>query len=184
MAIDAKMSLLSKAEKKLSTEITAFEMNRVLSIMADLILESSMCRISELVELNRNQIDFENRQFIVHGKGDKERMAFIDRVTAYVLKEYLNSRTDENEALFVNRYGNRLSTDGVRFMLKTLAKKVDVFHVHPHKFRRTSATNNARRGMPVQHIQFLLGHESIDTTMEYVQTLGEDAKLKYLQYVG
>ena len=84
----------------------------------------------------------------------------------------------------MNRYGNRLSTDGVRFMLKTLAKKVDVFHVHPHKFRRTSATNNARRGMPVQHIQFLLGHESIDTTMEYVQTLGEDAKLKYLQYVG
>ena len=177
-----------KKKKELYTDIDIAKLKAGCTKLRDralvYFLESSMCRISEVVELNRNQIDFENRQFIVHGKGDKERMAFIDRVTAYVLKEYLDSRTDEDEALFVNRYGDRISTDGIRFMLNQLADKVGVHHVHPHKFRRTSATNNARRGMPVQHIQFLLGHENIDTTMEYVQTLGEDAKLKYMQFVG
>ena len=148
------------------------------------LLDSSMCRISELVGLNRDSIDFENRQFIVHGKGDKERIAFLDKVTAYIIKEYLNTREDNCEALFVNRYDERISGDGIRFILKDIAKKVNVNHVHPHKFRRTSATNNARRGMPVQHIQFLLGHDNIDTTMEYVQVLGESAKAMYAQYVG
>lgn len=148
------------------------------------LLESSMCRISELIALNRDSIDFENRQFIVHGKGDKDRVAFLDKVTAYIIKEYLKTRNDDCEALFVNRYKERISDDGVRWMLKELAKAMDVNHVHPHKFRRTSATNNAKKGMPVQHIQYLLGHENIDTTMEYVQVFGEEAKIKYMQLVG
>ena len=143
-----------------------------------------MCRISELVELDRDDIDFENREFILHGKGDKERIAFIDKLTAAILRDYLNTRTDDCPALFVNRYGNRLTTDGIRFMLNNLAARTGVEHVHPHKFRRTSATNNARKGMQVQHIQYLLGHENIDTTMQYVQVIGEDAKMRFKQLVG
>ena len=147
-------------------------------------LESSMCRISELVELDRDDIDFENREFILHGKGDKERIAFIDKLTAAILRDYLSTRTDACPALFVNRYGNRLTTDGIRFMLNNIAARAGVEHVHPHKFRRTSATNNARKGMQVQHIQYLLGHENIDTTMQYVQVIGEDAKMRFKQLVG
>ena len=99
-----------------------------------------------------------------------------------LLKKYFATRTDDNKALFIGRLGKRFQDDGVRCMLKTLAKKADVIHVHPHKFRRTFATGLARRGMPVQEIARILGHEKIDTTMRYVMLNKDDIKNSYRKY--
>ena len=143
------------------------------------LLKSSGCRISEIVQLNRDDIDFNNREFMVIGKGNKERQAYMDQVTAVVLKEYLATRTDDLPALFVGRRHERLHADGIRYMLRELGLKLGVEHVHPHKFRRTEATELSKRGMAIQQIQKFLGHERIDTTMRYVNVDQEDVKSSY-----
>ena len=131
-------------------------------------LASTGCRISEMTGLDRDAVDLERLECVVHGKGNKERTVFLSPVAGMWLAEYLEGRKDDHPALFVSRLKARLNPGGVREMLNVLAAEAGVEHVHPHKFRRTLATDLARHGMPIQEIAALLGHERIDTTMTYV----------------
>lgn len=145
-------------------------------------LASTGCRVSELTGLNREEVDLDGLQCVVHGKGNKERRVYLDGVTGMLLRAYLAERKDKCGALFVNRFGLRLNADGVREMLTRLAEVANVEHVHPHKFRRTLATNMARKGMPVQEIARILGHDKIDTTMEYVVLDDDDIRHQYRKF--
>jgi site-specific recombinase XerD len=140
------------------------------------------CRISEAMELNKGDIDFSALECVVHGKGNKERTVYIDTVTAMLLKSYIAGRKDDNPALFVGKGGRRLQPGGVRCMMKDLADRSGVEHVHPHKFRRTMATELCRHGMPIQEIASILGHERIDTTMQYVILNDDDIKHSYKRF--
>lgn len=131
-------------------------------------LMATGCRISEVTQLDRDQIDFINREAIVFGKGAKERTVYFDAVTAMHLKRYLSDRTDDNPALFLSQRGQRLQPGGVRAMLNVLASSAGVEHCHPHKFRRTLATVLIAHGMPIQEVASILGHEKLDTTMKYI----------------
>lgn len=146
------------------------------------LLQSSGCRIGELVGLDREAVDLNNLSCVVHGKGGKDRLIFLDPVCGMKLRQYLESRTDDNEALFVGRNNKRLQDGGIRVMLKKLAKNAAVEHVHPHKFRRTLATDLTRRGMPVQEVARILGHAKLDTTMQYVVLADEDVRNSYRKY--
>ena len=131
-------------------------------------LLSSGCRISEMVQLNRNDIDFVNKELIVWGKGSKERTVYIDDVAAAALKRYFASRKDNSIALFASRSAERLTDNGVRTMMKEIEKKTGVPNIHPHRFRRTLATGLSKKGMPVEEIAMILGHEDVRTTMKYI----------------
>ena len=146
------------------------------------VLRSTGCRISEVVGMNRDSLNLAGLQCVVHGKGNKDRVAYIDKVAAMFLRAYLEGRTDADPALFVNRFERRFNADGVREMLLRLAGRAGVDHVHPHKFRRTLATELARRGMPIQEVARILGHEKIDTTMKYVVLNDDDVKHDYRRY--
>lgn len=140
------------------------------------------CRISEVCELNYSQIDFQNLECVVHGKGNKERTVYIDSVTAMLLKKYLSERKDGSPALFVGKGSTRMTPGGIRFRLKTIANNADVDNVHPHRFRRTLATNLIDRGMPIQEVAEILGHDKIDTTMKYVFIQKNNVKNAYKKY--
>ena len=142
-------------------------------------LKSTGCRISEMTSLNRNQVDLQKLEVVVLGKGNKERIVYLSEVTAMVMKAYLDSREDDEEMLFIGNKGERLQPGGVRIMLKQLGKKAGVENVHPHRFRRTLATNLCRRGMPLQEIATVLGHAKLDTTMKYVVLNNDDIKQAY-----
>lgn len=146
-------------------------------------LASTGCRIHEVTQLNRNDVDLINMECKVLGKGNKERRVYIDAVTAMVLSEYLKERKDDDPALFVGRGGKRLESGGIRIMLKKLGKAAGVDHVHPHKFRRTLATNLIKHGMPIQNVASILGHEKLDTTMKYVVMDQTQIKSEYQRYV-
>ena len=145
-------------------------------------LRSTGCRISEVTELNRDAVNLDALECVVHGKGNKDRTVYLDEVAGMLLQQYLETRTDDSSALFVNRYGNRLKPGGVRMMLNELAEKAQVEHVHPHKFRRTLATDLTRHGMPIQEVAKILGHEKLDTTMKYVILNKDDIKASYRRY--
>lgn len=145
-------------------------------------LGATGCRISEAMGLNRDSVDLQNLQCVVHGKGKKERMVYLDAVTGMQLGDYLASRKDDCDALFVGKGQKRLQPGGVRAMLCRVAKEAGVEHVHPHKFRRTLATNLNRHGMPVEEVASILGHEKLDTTMEYVILDNESIKNAYKRY--
>lgn len=145
-------------------------------------LSATGCRISEVTELNRDQIDLDGLECVVHGKGNKERVVFFDSVTGMRLKDYLDSRTDSEKALFLNRYGERIQPGGVRNMLIKVGNKAGVDHVHPHRFRRTKATTLSRHGMACEQIMALLGHEKMDTTLQYIVQENEDIKYSYKRY--
>ena len=146
-------------------------------------LGSTGCRISEMTQLNRNDIDFNALECTVLGKGNKERTVYLDQIAGMVLQEYLATRKDSYEALFIGKGSQRLTPHGVRFMLTTLAEKAGVDHVHPHKFRRTLATNLIRHGMPIQEVAAILGHDKLDTTMQYVILDKTDVKHDYCKYI-
>lgn len=131
-------------------------------------LASTGCRISEVCDLNREDVDIRNRECIVLGKGNKERTVYIDDVCAMRLQEYLDERKDRSKVLFVNRYNKRLTPGGIRARLHKIADQAGVQNVHPHRFRRTLATNLINHGMPIQELASILGHEKVDTTMKYV----------------
>ena len=175
-----------KKEKKVFSEIDIEKMQRACKNIRDRaiisFLASSGCRISEATGLNRENIDLDRHECIVHGKGDKERIVYIDAVTAMIIREYLNRRKDDMPALFASSTGVRLNPGGVRCMLKGIEARTGVDHVHPHKFRRTFATNMARRGMPIQEIASLMGHEKLETTMKYIVLNREDVKHDYRKY--
>ena len=145
-------------------------------------LSSTGCRVSEMTGLNREDVDLERMECVVHGKGNKERAVFMSDVAGAAIREYLESRKDSCEALFAGRGGERLQPGGVRFMLKELAKKAGVEHVHPHKFRRTRATELTRRGMPIQIVSRILGHEKIDTTMKYLDIDNEHMRSEFRRF--
>lgn len=145
-------------------------------------LAATGCRISEATALNRADIDFNTMECVVRGKGDKERTVYIDPVAAMHLKAYFAERQDIAPALFVGKGAKRLQPGGVRCELNKIAARAGVDHVHPHKFRRTLATELARHGMPIQEVANVLGHDHIDTTMQYVILNTDDVKHSYMRY--
>ena len=177
---------VAKEEKKVFTDIDMELMRRNCRRKVDkaiiCFLASTGCRVAELVGLDRNAVDLENLECVVRGKGNKERTVYMDNVTAMYIRVYLASRTDDNPALFITRTGERFQTGGIRDLLKRLETVSGVEHVHPHKFRRTLATNLAKRNMPIQTIAAILGHEKIETTMEYIVMNKDNTKMQYKQY--
>ena len=149
-------------------------------------LASTGMRVGELVKLNREDIDFENRECVVLGKGNKQRKVYFDARTKIHLQNYLKSREDDNEALFVSlqKPNNRLLISGVEIRLRELGKKLDLSKVHPHKFRRTLATMAIDKGMPIEQVQQLLGHQSVDTTLQYAMVNQNNVKLSHHRYIG
>lgn len=150
------------------------------------ILISTGIRVGELVKLNIEDINFYERECIVFGKGESERVVYFDARTKIHLIEYLQSRTDENPALFVslNNPHKRLGISGVETRLRKLGKKCKIPKVHPHKFRRTLATNAIDKGMPIEQVQKLLGHVQIDTTMQYAMVNQNNVKIAHRKFIG
>ena len=153
--------------------------------MIDMLASTGM-RVGELVLLNRTDINFNERECVVLGKGNKERMVYFDARTKIHLQNYLDSRTDNNEALFVTlRFPyNRLTINGIETRLRELGKKLGMKKVHPHKFRRTLATMAIDKGMPIEQLQKLLGHKRIDTTLHYAMVKQSNVKAAHRKYVG
>ena len=149
-------------------------------------LTSTGIRVGELVKLNRNDINFAERECIVFGKGNKERIVYFNARAKIHLQEYLKTRKDKNQALFVSlaKPHNRLQISGVEMRLRQLGRKVKLPRVHPHKFRRTLATMAIDKGMPVEQVQKLLGHVKIDTTMHYAMVNQTNVKLSHRKFIG
>lgn len=140
------------------------------------------CRISEVVGLNRDSVDFRLMSCRVLGKGNKERIVYFDNITAMYLRNYLMTRKDKSNALFVGKGSERMTPGGVRFMLNSVASIAGVEHVHPHRFRRTLATNLINRGMTIQEVARILGHDKLDTTMGYIYLDDQDMQNSYRKY--
>lgn len=149
-------------------------------------LASTGMRIGELVLLNRSDINFEERECVVFGKGSKERMVYFDARTKIHLQNYLESRTDSNKALFVTLKSpfNRISIGGIETRLREMGKQLNIQKVHPHKFRRTMATMAIDKGMPIEQLQRLLGHQKIDTTLQYAMVKQSNVKIAHRKYIG
>lgn len=149
-------------------------------------LASTGMRVGEMVLLNRNDIDFNERECIVFGKGSKERVVYFDARTKIHLQNYLKSRTDNNPALFVSlkEPHERLKIGGVEVRLREYGKQLGLQKVHPHKFRRTLATMAIDKGMPIEQLQQLLGHRKIDTTMQYAMVKQSNVKIAHRKYIG
>ena len=149
-------------------------------------LASTGMRVGELCTLNRDDIDFEHQECVVLGKGDKERVVYFDARAKIHLQNYLNSRTDTNPALFVSllKPYNRLEISGIEVRLRKLGRKLDIDKVHPHKFRRTLATKAIDKGMPIEQVKTLLGHNSIETTMEYAIVNQTNVKNSHKKYIA
>lgn len=153
--------------------------------MIDMLTSTGM-RVGEMVLLNREDIDFNERECVVFGKGNKERMVYFDARTKIHLQNYLNSRTDENKALFVSLSApyNRLQIGGIEKRLRSFGKNIGLHKVHPHKFRRTLATMAIDKGMPIEQLQQLLGHKRIDTTLQYAMVKQSNVKMAHRKYIG
>lgn len=149
-------------------------------------LASTGMRVGEMVLLNRNDIDFDERECIVFGKGSKQRVVYFDARTKIHLQNYLKSRSDNNPALFVALKSphNRLGIGGVEVRLREFGKKIGLRNVHPHKFRRTLATIAIDKGMPIEQLQQLLGHRKIDTTLQYAMVKQSNVKIAHRKYIG
>ncbi len=150
------------------------------------LLASSGMRVGEMVTLNQDDINFNERECVAFGKGNKERLVYFDARTKIHLQNYLESRTDCNPALFVSLKApyERLMIGGVETMLRKLGKRLGLQKVHPHKFRRTLATSAIDKGMPIEQVQQLLGHQKIDTTMHYAMVKQQNVKLAHRKYIG
>lgn len=153
--------------------------------MIDMLASTGM-RVGEMVLLNRGDINFADRECVVFGKGDKERVVYFDARTKIHLQNYLESRTDNSPALFVSLRAphKRLKIGGVEVRLRELGQKLGIQKVHPHKFRRTLATMAIDKGMPIEQLQRLLGHSKIDTTLQYAMVKQSNVKLAHKKYIG
>lgn len=149
-------------------------------------LASTGMRVGELVLLNRSAVDFEERECVVLGKGNKERIVYFDARTKLHLKQYLDSRTDDNEALFVSLKAphKRLNIGGMEVRIRKIGKRLNIQKAHPHKFRRTLATMAIDKGMPIEQLQQLLGHKRIDTTLQYAMVKQSNVKIAHRKYIG
>ena len=153
--------------------------------MVDLLASTGM-RVGELVKLNREDINFTERECVVFGKGNKQRIVYFNARAKIHLQQYLNERSDQNEALFVslNNPQKRLQISGVEVRLRKIGREANVPRVHPHKFRRTLATMAIDKGMPVEQVQKLLGHVKIDTTMHYAMVSQNNVKLSHRRFIS
>ncbi len=153
--------------------------------MIDL-LYSTGIRVGELVGLNISDIDFEERECVVYGKGDKERRVYFDAKANLHLQNYINSRTDTNPALFVTLDSpyERLKISGVEIRVRELGRKLNIEKIHPHKFRRTMATRAIDKGMPIEQVQKILGHSQIGTTMQYAIVNQNNVKTSHRRYIA
>ena len=153
--------------------------------MIDLLASTGM-RVGELVNLNREDVNFHERECVVFGKGGSERIVYFDARTKIHLMNYLDSRKDKNPALFVSLTmpRERLLIGGVGARLREIGKRSDIQKVHPHKFRRTLATRAIDKGMPIEQVQRLLGHVKIDTTMHYAMVNQSNVKNSHRKYIG
>ncbi len=150
------------------------------------ILASTGMRVGEMVLLNREDINFTERECVVFGKGDKERIVYFDARTKIHLQNYLESRRDFNPALFVSLKAphERLQISGVEQRLRNFGRKLNIPKVHPHKFRRTLATMAIDKGMPIEQLQRLLGHSRIDTTLQYAMVKQSNVKIAHRKFIG
>lgn len=150
------------------------------------LLASSGMRVGELVRLNRDDINFNERECVVFGKGNKERLVYFDARTKIHLQNYLESRNDTNPALFVSlkKPNRRIQIGGVESRLRELGRILNIPKVYPHKFRRTMATTAIDKGMPIEQVQHLLGHQKIDTTMHYAMVKQQNVKIAHRKYIG
>lgn len=153
--------------------------------MIDMLASTGM-RVGEMVLLNRDDINFAERECVVFGKGDKERIVYFDARAKLHLQEYLNSRTDDNPALFVTLRSphERMQIGGIEHRLREMGKRLNILKVHPHKFRRTLATVAIDKGMPIEQLQRLLGHQRIDTTLQYAMVKQSNVKTAHRKYIG
>lgn len=153
--------------------------------MIDLLYSTGM-RVGELVKLNIRDVNFEERECIVFGKGDKERRVYFDAKSKLHLQEYLLERSDDNPALFVTLDSphTRLKISGVEIRLRELGKSIDAGRIHPHKFRRTMATRAIDKGMPIEQVQKILGHSQIDTTMQYAIVNQNNVKTAHRKFIA
>ncbi len=153
--------------------------------MIDLLFSTGM-RVGELVNLDIEDINFEERECVVYGKGDKERRVYFDARTKLHLQNYLGSRNDHDPALFVTLDcpHTRLKISGVEIRLRELGRRLNIEKVHPHKFRRTMATRAIDKGMPIEQVQKLLGHQQIDTTMKYAMVNQSNVKSSHRKYIA
>ena len=153
--------------------------------MIDL-LYSTGIRVGELVGLNRTDINFEERECVVFGKGDKERRVYFDAKSKLHLQDYLKERVDDNPALFVTLDApyERLKISGVEIRVRELGRKLNMDKIHPHKFRRTMATRAIDKGMPIEQVQKILGHSQIDTTMQYAIVNQNNVKSAHRKYIA
>lgn len=153
--------------------------------MIDMFASTGM-RVGEMVLLNREDINFTDRECVVFGKGDKERIVYFDARTKIHLQNYLENRVDSNPALFVSLKApyKRLKIGGIEVRLRQMGKQLELSKVHPHKFRRTLATMAIDKGMPIEQLQRLLGHQRIDTTLQYAMVKQSNVKLAHRRYIG
>ena len=149
-------------------------------------LASTGMRIGEMVLLNKADINFNERECVVFGKGDKERVVYFDARTKIHLKNYIDSRIDDNPALFVTLRApyTRITIGGIESRLREMGKNLEIEKVHPHKFRRTLATMAIDKGMPIEQLQQLLGHKRIDTTLQYAMVKQSNVKQAHRKYIG
>lgn len=153
--------------------------------MIDL-LYSTGIRVGELVNLNINDVNFEARECIVFGKGDKERKVYFDAKSKIHLQQYLDTRKDDNPALFVTLDApyDRLKISGVEIRMRKLGRRLNMNRIHPHKFRRTMATRAIDKGMPIEQVQKILGHSQIDTTMQYAIVNQINVKTSHQKFIA
>lgn len=153
--------------------------------MIDL-LYSTGIRVGELVNLNIDDVNFEERECVVFGKGDKERRVYFDAKAKLHLQKYLELRKDDNPALFVTLDApfDRLKISGVEIRIRELGKNLNLEKIHPHKFRRTMATRAIDKGMPIEQVQKILGHSQIDTTMQYAMVNQNNVKTAHRKFVA
>ena len=153
--------------------------------MIDMLASTGM-RVGEMVLLNRDDINFDERECVVFGKGDKERIVYFDARTKMHLKAYLDNRSDDNPALFVSLISphDRMKIGGIEVRLRKIGNELGIPKVHPHKFRRTLATMAIDKGIPIEQLQQLLGHQRIDTTLQYARVKQSNVKLAHRKYIG
>jgi len=176
----AKVVRLPYSDVDLERLREACQQTRDKAIVAFLL--STGCRVSEMCGLDRADVDFDRGEAIVLGKGNKERTVFLNDVALLHLRRYLQERKDDSPALFATRSSSRITPNGVRKMLHDAADRAGVENVHPHRFRRTLATNLIDHGMAIQQVASVLGHEKLDTTLKYVHQRTEDIHNSYRKY--
>lgn len=175
---EVELELLRNAARSYKRDIEA---KRNIAIVE--MLYSTGCRVSELCGMNRQDIN--NDEVVVLGKGGKERVCYLNAKAILALEDYINARSDSNPALFVSvkKPYKRVTKSGVEYMTKRIGKIADVADTHPHRFRRTAATTALNRGMPIDQVQQMLGHEQINTTTIYARSKQDNVKASHRKYV-